>query len=272
MTQQLPAAAQRRRTIGTLGLVGAILAAGALALFSGPTEKSIHREPPASAAKPAPAQPTAPRPAPPRPAKPAKPATPPAAPLIDEWVLWEDPPEWKRLPQSGMRYASYQIPAAKGDKLGGELNVFILSGDVEANIQRWVDEFSGFDLKTLVRSKRTVNEMPQAIVEIPNGHFNGGMGDTAASDNYGLLGAIVVAPSGAEFFFKLTAPSKTVKAARKPFYKMLDSVRVTKKGEAKPASAAPAAPPGTAAPAPAAPAPAPSAPATPAPAGGAAHP
>lgn len=76
------------------------------------------------------------------------------------------------------------------------------------------------------------------------------MGETKESDNYGLLGAIVVAPSGAEFFFKLTAPSKTVKAARKPFYKLLDSVRVEKPATpaasaqpAEPAAAAPAAAP-----------------------------
>ena len=76
--------------------------------------------------------------------------------------------------------------------------------------------------------------------------FSGGMGETKESDNYGLLGAIVVAPSGAEFFFKLTAPSKAVKAARKPFYKLLDSVRVEKPATppagAKPAEPATAAP------------------------------
>jgi hypothetical protein len=261
MTQPSLAAVQRRRTIATLGLLGAVLVGAVLAAVSSPAEKQITREPPAPAAKPAPAKPAATVPARP---KSARPAQPPPAPLVDEKVIWEDPPEWKRLPSSGMRYASYEIPPAKGDKLGGELNVFILSGDVEANIQRWIDEFSDFDLKTLVRSHRTVNDMRQAIAEIPNGHFNGGMGDTKASDNYGLLGAIVVAPSGAEFFFKLTAPSKAVKAARKPFYKLLDSVRLDK-GAAKSASVKPAeAPPGTAPPAPVPPAPAP--------AGGAPHP
>jgi len=265
MTQPSLAAVQRRRNLSTLGLLGAVLIAAALAAFSSPAQKQIAPEPVAPVAKPAPAKPAATAPAKP---KPAKPAQPPAPPLVDEKVIWEDPPEWKRLPSSGMRYASYEIPAAKGDKLAGELNVFILSGEVEENIQRWIDEFSGFNLKTLVRSRRTVNDLPQAIVEIPNGRFNGGMGDTKASDNYGLLGAIIVAPSGAEFFFKLTAPSKTVKAARKPFYKLLDTIRVEKgrveKGAAKAASAEPAAaPPGAAPPAPAPPAPAPA---------GAAHP
>jgi len=252
MTQQPLATVQRRRNLATLGMLGAVLIAAVLAVFSGPSGKQIAREP-ATAARPAPAKPAAPaaataRPAPPPPAAPAKP---PSPPLVDEKVIWEDPPEWKRLPSSGMRFASYEIPAAQGDKLGGELNVFILSGDVEANIQRWVDEFSNFDAKTVVRSKRTVHDLPQAIVEIPDGHFNGGMGETKESDHYGLLGAIIVAPSGAEYFFKLTAPSKAVKAARKPFYKLLDSVLV-EKGAAQPASAKPSeAPGGSAAPAPA---------------------
>jgi hypothetical protein len=253
MTQQSLAAVQRRRNKATLGMLGAVLVAGALAAFSSPAAKQKTPEPPAPAAKPAPAQPAVAAPAKPKPARPAKP---PPPPLIDEKVIWADPPEWKRLPSSGMRYASYEIPAAKGDKVGGELNVFILSGDVEANIQRWVDEFSKFDLKTLVRSHRTVNDMPQAVVEIPNGHFNGGMGDTKESDNYGLLGAIIVAPSGAEFFFKLTAPSKTVKAARKPFYALLDSVRV-EKGATKAAGVNPAEVPAGTAPPPSPPPPPP---------------
>lgn len=277
MTQQQSyAAAQRRRTFATVGLVGAILIGAGLAAFSSPGSKQVSPEPPAPAAK-----------APP----PAKPATAPAKPkrerrkrpeqpLIDEKLLWKDPPEWKRLPRSGMRYASYEIPAAKGDKTIGELNVFILSGDVESNIQRWVSEFSKFDLKTVVRKTQTVSGMPQHIVEIPNGHFSGGMSDTKATDNYGLLGAIIIAPSGAEYFFKLTGPSKVVKAARKPFYEMLGSMRLEKPpasagaggaGGAAGAGAAGAPGASTAAPAPAvppSPAPAPE-PAAPAAAGGA---
>jgi len=246
MTQQSLAEVQRRRKITTLGFLGALLIAAGLAVFSGPGGKQVAPEPSTPVAKP-PAKPVAPaRPAAQATRPPAKPAK-PSPPLIDEKVVWDDPPEWKRLASSGMRYASYEIPAAKGDKLGGELNVFILGGDVEANIQRWVDEFSNFDLKTLVRSSRKVNDMQQTIVEIPDGHFSGGMGETKESDHYGLLGAIVVAPSGAEFFFKLTAPSKAVKAARKPFYKLLDSVHVEKPAapaaSAKPAEPAPAAPP-----------------------------
>ena len=173
--------------------------------------------------EPAPAPPPAAVPAPVAQTKPAPPPEPPKpAPKALEW---DDPPQWKKVPASGMRAASYQIPAAKGDKEGGDLNVFVLGGDVDANSQRWVDEFSGMDLKTVVRTDRKVNEMRQAVVEIPKGKFSGGMGDKGPSDNYALLGAIVVSPSGPEYFFKLTGPAATIKAARAPFYALLDSMR-----------------------------------------------
>lgn len=236
MTQQSATAAQSRRTLTTVAFIAALLVGVGLAVFSDPKGKQVGPEPPSSTAAPAPAAPTKPAKA-----KPKREKRKPPEPTPGE-ITWDDPPEWKRLPRSGMRYASYDIPAVKGDARGGELNVFILSGDVEANIQRWMGEFSKFDPKTVVRTNRTVNNMKQATVEIPKGHFDGGMGDTKGGENFGLLGGIIEAPSGSMFFFKLTGPSPVVKAARKPFYKMLDSARVDPNVPPPPA-AAPAASP-----------------------------
>src|SRR5262245_40579145 len=206
--------ASSRAALSRAALSRAALSLAALSLAA------LSLSPPSSCQKAAPPEP-APAPAPvaaPAPtaapvAKPAPPPKPVAKPLE-----WDAPEPWKKVPPKPMRAASYEIPAAKGDKESGELNVFVLGGDVEANIQRWVGEFSGMPLKSVVRTDRTVNEMRQALVEIPKGKFSGGMSDLGERDNYGLLGAIVVAPSGAEYFFKLTGPSATVKAARAPFY------------------------------------------------------
>jgi hypothetical protein len=195
----------------------------------------------------------------------AAPSTKPKAPPAKR-MEWDDPKQWKKIPASGMRYMSYQIPPVPGEKEIAELNVFVLGGDIESNIQRWVDEFSNFDPRTLSRSDRVVNDMTQAVVEIPKGKFSGGMGSGEASENFGLLGAIVVTPENSSYFFKLTGPSGTVAAAREPFYQLLDSVRLeggkaapesaktikTIGGPASPAAAgaAPTAPAGTTAPAP----------------------
>jgi hypothetical protein len=150
---------------------------------------------------------------------------------------WDDPAVWKRVPPtSSMRYASYLIPAAPGDKEVAELNVFVLGGDIESNIQRWVDEFKGYDAKTLFRADRVVNDMTEAVVEIPKGTFSGGMNSDVVGENFGLLGGIVVTPENSTYFFKLTGPSATVRQAREPFYALLDSVRLAG-GKAAPETA-----------------------------------
>ncbi len=177
-----------------------------------------------------------PPPAPPPAAAVAKPKPPPKAPI--KGVEWVDPPEWKKVtPSSAMRLASYEIPPAKGDKAPGELNVFVLGGSVDANLKRWTDEFSAFDDKTIVRSDRTVNDLAQAVVELPKGTFSGGMATMKATENYALLGAIISTPTEAKYFFKLTGPAATVKAAREPFYRMLDSAYL-EGSQPKPPSAA----------------------------------
>ena len=211
-----------RAALGGSFLAGAIIGAAAL----GACQKEAEKDPP----KPAAAAPGA--------AEKAKPAAKPASakPALKK-LEWDDPKQWKKVPpSSSMRVASYQIPPVAGDKEIAELNVFVLGGDVESNIQRWVDEFSKFDPKALSRTDRVVNDMSESVVEIANGTYNGGMGSDAASDNFALLGGIVVTPEDTKYFFKLTGPSATVKAAREPFYALLDSVRV-EGGAAAPASA-----------------------------------
>jgi hypothetical protein len=165
----------------------------------------------------------------------ALPSNKPKAPA-PKLLLWDDPQQWKKIPASGMRVASYQIPPAAPDKEIAELNVFSLGGDVESNIQRWVNEFKGFDPRTLSRSDRVVNDLSESVVEIPKGTFSGGMGDSEASENFGLLGAIVTTSENILYFFKLTGPSATVQAAREPFYQLLDSVRL-EGGTAAPSTA-----------------------------------
>ena len=50
------------------------------------------------------------------------------------------------------------------------------------------------------------------------------MGRPGASENFGLLGAVVESPSG-KYFFKLTGPSKTVASAKAGFEQLLDSMK-----------------------------------------------
>jgi hypothetical protein len=211
--QHFSRAPQERTWVGAVAFL-ALLGWGAT-LGGCQKEKATEEK---AQAKPAAAASATPKPAA---ASSTKPKAPPA-----KRMEWDDPKQWKKIPASGMRYMSYQIPPVAGEKEIAELNVFVLGGDIESNIQRWIDEFSNFDATTLARSDRVVNDMTQAVVEIPKGTFSGGMGEGGASNDFGLLGAIVVTPENSSYFFKLTGPSATVAAARVPFYQLLDSVRL----------------------------------------------
>ena len=131
-----------------------------------------------------------------------------------------------------MRKASYEVPRVSGDSEDGELAVFYFGpgqgGSIDANVDRWVKQFSGISANDVKRADREANGLRQHTVEIQHGTFDAGqmgMSDKKGpKGNYALEGAIVETPSGA-YFFKMTGPARTVLAARGPFLQLLDSVR-----------------------------------------------
>ena len=142
-------------------------------------------------------------------------------------VKWTAPTRWEAKPASGMRAATYVIPAATGDSEGGECPVFInIAGGVQANIDRWIGQFEKTD-GAPVQKKETINGLPVTIVDV-SGTFKGGgpmMGQSGGPKaGYRMLGAIVEGPDG-EVFFKLTGPAKTVAAAQEEFQAMLKSLK-----------------------------------------------
>ena len=158
----------------------------------------------------------------------SRPAPPPAPKPLG--ITWSDPAGWERVESSSaMRKATYKVPHAKGDKEDAELAVFNFPGSgggVDANVDRWVKQFEGVAPGDVKRSKETVNGLTVHRVEIPSGTFQSGMpgGPTEPKPKWGMLGAIVEAPGG-NWFFKLTGPEKTVRAAAGGFSSLVQSVK-----------------------------------------------
>jgi hypothetical protein len=139
---------------------------------------------------------------------------------------WKTPPRWEKVPNpSSMRLATYRIPHAAGDAEDPELSVSQAGGSVEANAQRWIDQFDAEARKGARRTTRKVNDLDVTIVEV-EGTFGGGMSkDRGEEEGFMLLGAIV-ATRGMPHFFKLTGPAKSVKAARSEFDALVASISV----------------------------------------------
>jgi len=151
------------------------------------------------------------------------------------WTVPEK--EWTEEAPRPMRAATYKLPAAKGDVEAAELGVFYFGqgegGTVEANVQRWLGQFTLPDGKPAAakaqRKTQKIRGLEVTTVDV-KGTFAGGgpmMGGGTPKPGFRLLGAIVAGPQG-PVFFKLTGPEKTVASAEKSFQKLLESLNASK--------------------------------------------
>ena len=145
---------------------------------------------------------------------------------------WTAPAGWTTGPEKPMRAATYFAPPVGGDKDNAECAIFLnIGGGVQANIDRWIGQFSqpdgGQSASKAKQRKETINGYPVTFVEL-NGTYNaGGMGmggPSTPKTGYRLLGAIVESPAG-EVFFKMTGPEKTMNAVTRDFQSLLKSIR-----------------------------------------------
>lgn len=144
-------------------------------------------------------------------------------------VQWTKPERWTEGSARAMRIATYVVPAAEGDPEGGECGVFYFGsgqgGDVQMNIDRWVQQFD--NPRGPEQTTTEVNGLTVVMVKIAGTYLAPGgpmMQATGKHENYRLLGAIVAAPEGS-VFFKLTGPAKTIGAAERDFHSLVTSLR-----------------------------------------------
>ncbi len=160
--------------------------------------------------------------------------TPPAAvptePARAGGLTWEAPaPFVRRAPKSSMRAAEYGVKGAPAAELGVFYFGADQGGSVDANMSRWIGQFTqadGSETKAK-RSQVDFNGIPVSLVEA-SGMFSGGMAmpggpqPTALPDAM-LLGAIAKGPEGS-VFFKLTGPRDAIEGARSGFEGLLKSL------------------------------------------------
>jgi hypothetical protein len=147
-------------------------------------------------------------------------------------LAWSDPPGFARSAQtSPMRLATYRVPREDGDPEDAELTVFHFpggqGGDVEANMSRWLKQFSDAKESDVVRGGRTMNGLRAHVLRIARGTYTAMTPEESASPkaDYAMIAAVVETPLGT-YFFKFTGPAKTVMSRQDRYFTMLDSVHV----------------------------------------------
>jgi hypothetical protein len=204
--------------VTSLLLLAAVIAAGSVALF-----QSTRSAPVAEHAKePPPPEPTATAHSTAADLPPGHPpmnsAAPGPAPSDEPSAIhWKAPESWQTAPNpNAMRIATYRVPAAPGDSEGAEATVARAGGTPEANIARWIGQFS--DAGRDKRTETVVRGLKVHVVEVSGTYLSGGMMGGAASPHpdWTLVGAVIDAP-GSPYFFKLTGPKATVARSRASF-------------------------------------------------------
>ncbi|MEO8050058.1 MAG: hypothetical protein ABI833_06540 [Acidobacteriota bacterium] len=146
-------------------------------------------------------------------------------------LKWTSPAGWKNLGGQSMRAATYDVPAAPGDKENAECVVYFFGqgqgGTVEANMERWKSQFQTPDGKPAHAqvATRTANGLAATTIDI-SGAYSGMGGPMAQThtvqQGYRLLGAILINPAG-NIYLKFTGPAKTVAANQQKFEQLLAS-------------------------------------------------
>jgi hypothetical protein len=155
----------------------------------------------------------------------------PSGPAKAGGLTWEAPaPFVRRAPKSSMRVAEYGLASEPQAELG----VFYFGpdqgGSVEANMTRWVGQFTqadGSETKP-IRTERKVQGVEVSLIEA-RGVYSGGMAmpgapAAAAVPDALLLGAIAKGPLGA-VFFKFVGPRAALEGARGAFDGLIASLR-----------------------------------------------
>ncbi len=131
-----------------------------------------------------------------------------------------------------MRFATYRVTPAPGNKEEGEVSIFVFGkgdgGSVDSNVARWQAQFQPEGKNPPPPPKPHAIKVGPIDVTIvtTEGTYNSGMpgGASVPKTGWALKGAIVEGPNGS-VFFKLVGPKRTVHKETAEFDALIKSVR-----------------------------------------------
>lgn len=144
------------------------------------------------------------------------------------------PKNWVRKnPSSRIVEHEYAIPKTDDDENDGRFTVMGAGGSIEANIDRWIGQFTqpdgGATKDKTKKEMLKIKDHTVHMVDISGSYKDqarGPMGPTVTREGYRMLAAIVVTEKSGLVFLKFYGPKATVAANEKAFTDMLQSLQV----------------------------------------------
>ncbi len=137
------------------------------------------------------------------------------------------PPEgWSRQqPRSSMVESEFAIEAAEGDKDRGRATVMSAQGTIEANIERWQEQFSERPEPKVEKIEAAGKEITMVDLAGTYKDQPGPFAPAIERPGYRMLAAIIPTDDRGNYFIKFYGPEKTVAANEQAFRQLIASIK-----------------------------------------------
>lgn len=156
--------------------------------------------------------------------------------LSEGELTCEAPDAWRVVkPANRLIEQELAIDSPSESKVAlARLTMMQAGGSVDANIARWIGQFSGnvegADQSTAEPESFEVDGMTVTIIDLEGTYveaLRGPFGPKTNRNNYRLVGAIIETGTVGNYFFKLIGPKEVVSAATDEFQTMIKSLKKT---------------------------------------------
>ena len=151
--------------------------------------------------------------------------------IADGKLKLQAPASWKRKkPQSAIVEHEFAVPASAGDSPDGRVTVMGAGGSVEANVDRWIGQFTqpdGGSTKQRAKTKKIKAAGEEVHMVDISGTFKDQLGPFAPAverPKYRMLSAIITTKKSGNYFVKFYGPERTVAENEKAFVTMIEGM------------------------------------------------
>jgi hypothetical protein len=153
--------------------------------------------------------------------------------LADGKIELIAPEKWqKKQPRTRIVEFEFAAPAVMDDKIDGRLTIMGAAGGVDANIERWIGQFTqpgGKSTKDVMKSEDLEAGGAKIRLVDLKGTYKDQAGPFAPAElreNYRMLGAIVITEGLGHYFLKFYGPEKTISENEAAFREMLGTLKI----------------------------------------------